>query len=134
MSSADENPFRPDGPLAQEADQILSAFKSGNFDQVTSSSSVSPAAAQEEVDASTSSTATNGVPSALAGTILDPSPTENGERGGAISDGGGGRSQGERTVLKVEHSVIVNGKTENVEHVIVKEDVKKDKCSCCTIL
>ena len=134
--SSGENPFRPNGQLAQEADEIVSALKSGNLQNVAGNTTATndliiETTTTSVVDGGSSGNHANGGGGGGSSSILDTSNSPSSPSSPPLEKKPGGGSEG-GTVLKVEHSVIVNSKTENVEHVIVKEGKKEKKC--CHIL
>lgn len=122
-----DNPFRPEGELSKEADAIVGAIKEGR-------NAITPPPAHSPVPLpSLSPTSPNELEgdSHLLG--LDSPDGEVVDRALAqeyqTSPTAGTK---ESAVVKVERSVIVTSKTEDVEHVVIPE--KTTSCCTCAIL
>lgn len=134
--SGQDNPFRPDGDLSREADELVELLKGGRpISEVLKS--------KEEVQRAE-----------ISGAALAASPgsrnasSPSSPKGTDAADGGGGRTNGNLTeqesggkrtsgasspgAVEVQRAVVapVAGAESQVEHVVIK---KKSKCQCCVI-
>lgn len=116
-----DNPFRPEGELAKEADVIVVAIKEGR-QAITPPLAHSPplpsltASSPNELDGPLGLDSPDGVDRAVT-QQYQTSPTAGTK---------------ESAVVQVERSVIVTSKTSDVEHVVIPE--KTTNCCACAIL
>lgn len=109
-----DNPFRPDGDLSREADEIVEMIKGGKPITPTTTTAVGSFDHADAVAAATPVTAVAGSPvKANGGSAPSAAPKANGD--GA---------------LEVTHGRVAAADASQVEHVVLK---KKPRCKCCVI-
>ncbi|XP_065338262.1 uncharacterized protein LOC135938519 isoform X2 [Cloeon dipterum] len=117
-----DNPFRPDGDLSREADEIVEMIKGGK--PITPTTATSGHTFDEadvvakEAAATTTTTATT-----VAGSPARPAT--------AAANGGSGKANGGGSEgVEVTHGRVAAADASQVEHVVLK---KKPRCKCCVI-
>ncbi|GLH06425.1 uncharacterized protein GBIM_11943 [Gryllus bimaculatus] len=150
-----DNPFRPDGNLSKEADEIVELIKGGKPITPTSGAAPAPAAdAQPAADgaavvdgaspvsASPQHAAAPGSPTAVAHTVPQQNNAKVGANGNAATapgggggggGAGGGVADGQKAPATPGNLEVQRGTvdpSQAVEHVVLK---KKQKCKCCVI-
>lgn len=143
--SGRDNPFRPDGDISREADEIVQLIKSGQPLQgqqrpgdVTDSLDVTPsspndkeAATEPLISAKDASPQQQkqpptsvAVPSKPVADNTPSSPEKTGANGSAAAE------NSTPGTVEVTHVTVTPTDAAHVEHVVIK---KKNKCSCCVI-
>jgi hypothetical protein len=123
-----DNPFRPDGDLSREADEIVELIKGGkpitpNSGSVGNSFNLSH---DDQADSS-NLTKTEVASPLLTANNSNSSPVKSPGKKGAGSNG----SAAPTDALEVQHTRIgAAGDASQVEHVVLK---KKPRCKCCVI-
>ncbi|XP_046666379.1 flocculation protein FLO11 [Homalodisca vitripennis] len=114
-----DNPFRPDGDLSREADEIVELIKGGKPITPTPGSTAPPLPAVEsDVSAQTASPASSparGANGTAPATATAPSPAPVTNKPGAV---------------ELQRATVAPSDASQVEHVVLK---KKPKCKCCVI-
>ncbi|KAF4519568.1 hypothetical protein B566_EDAN004775 [Ephemera danica] len=126
-----DNPFRPDGDLSREADEIVELIKGGkpitpNSGTVGNSFTLPH---HDEIDSSITQTEANQKSAASPllsgpGSPIVHSPANNKKSAGANG------SAAPTDSLEVQHVRVAAGDASQVEHVVIK---KKQRCQCCVI-
>lgn len=131
-----DNPFRPDGDLSREADELVELLKGGRpISEVLKS--------KEELQKQEEAGQLSGSPTQNRNPSSSPSKdsTDGGRANGNVSDKtSGGKPGAEATgspgpggSVEVQRGVVPAaspGEISQVEHVVIK---KKSKCQCCVI-
>jgi len=136
--SGQDNPFRPDGDLSREADELVELLKGGRpISEVLKSkeevqraeiSGAGLAASPGSRNASSPSSP-KGVDASDGGGRINGNLTEQESAGGGKRTSSGASSPG---AVEVQRAVVapVAGAESQAEHVVIK---KKSKCQCCVI-
>lgn len=135
--SGQDNPFRPDGDLSREADELVELLKGGRpISEVLKSKEEVQRAEISGADLAASPESRN------ASSPSSPKGTDAADGGGSRTNGNvtEQESGGKRTssgasspgAVEVQRAVVapVTGAESQVEHVVIK---KKSKCQCCVI-
>ncbi|XP_025200627.1 uncharacterized protein LOC112598406 [Melanaphis sacchari] len=106
-----DNPFRPDGDLSKEADQIVELIKEGKPITPTPTSATSPLLPDHSTDVKHDQQPVTSTPTKANGTCNEKN---------AVPPN-----------VEVQRGTVINGnEPSQVEHVVLK---KKPKCRCCVI-
>lgn len=106
-----DNPFRPDGDLSKEADQIVELIKEGKPITPTPTSATSPLLPDHSTDGKHDQQPVTSTPTKANGTCNEKN---------AVPPN-----------VEVQRGTVINGnEPSQVEHVVLK---KKPKCRCCVI-
>lgn len=138
-----DNPFRPDGDLSREADEIVEMIKGGKPITPTPGSvapklpSMTEDEGQDQVDhhSPTSSPVATPASTADVATPLSQSPPSKQNNGNKIGANGNAPCSNEKPAppgaVEVQRGTVVPpSDASQVEHVVLK---KKPKCKCCVI-
>jgi len=112
-----DNPFRDGGDLSKDAEVIIDALKTGKL-SVMSNTSANGSRLEDLLDISS-----DGLDSSGGG--KDEGPAEQ-----LLVVEKRERKNGE---VDIQRGLVVNAKQALVEHVIIPEEKKKQKCKCCVI-
>lgn len=113
-----DNPFRPDGDLSREADEIVELIKGGKPITPTPGSTAPKLPSVEE----------NGVLTPQTATPVSQSPVKDANGSTPLSNNKPPASP--PGAVELQRATVVSPKVEQVEHVVLK---KKPKCKCCVI-
>ncbi|XP_059477437.1 uncharacterized protein LOC132197866 [Neocloeon triangulifer] len=114
-----DNPFRPDGDLSREADEIVEMIKGGKpITPTTATSGVT----FDQTDALLASAVTTTAAPRGSAPGSPVKTAANGSTGAAAANGGEG--------VEVTHGRVTAADASQVEHVVLK---KKPRCKCCVI-
>lgn len=111
-----DNPFRPDGDLSREADEIVELIKGGKPITPTPGALTSPGSPTPALQAQHSSPVTS-------------TPHKNGANG-ANGSAAAAKDKGSPGNVDVTRGTVTGGDQAQVEHVTLK---KKPKCKCCIV-
>lgn len=141
-----DNPFRPDGDLSREADELLELLKGGRPISEAFKSRTGEPQPQEETQQSSTATDLSAVPEQNAlpanGTPVKEDVTDAVPKVGSVTNGSTSPSEDKKVAspvtsptpsnsVEVQHVIVPPIASENqVEHVVIK---KKPKCQCCVI-
>ena len=135
-----DNPFRPDGDLSREADELVELLKGGrpisevlkNKDELQKQDQVgqlgSSPTQRNPADPSSPSSKSD----STDGGRVNGSVTDSSKKGGKAAEAAAG-SPGLGGSVEVQRGVVPTatpGEISQVEHVVIK---KKSKCQCCVI-
>ncbi|XP_063546764.1 uncharacterized protein LOC134754389 [Cydia strobilella] len=118
-----DNPFRPDGDLSREADEIVSLIKGGKpiTPTPTALPQLAPCEEEEKQHANNLSAKPSSPQTKVSSPVVSSTPKANGTKNGAA---------GEPRVGAVEVSRAPPPEAQQPEHVTIK---KKPKCKCCVL-
>lgn len=141
--SGRDNPFRPDGDISREADEIVQLIKSGRplqtrpgLGDATDSIDSGPLSPDGKETSSEPLISANDasprqqippplvVPTQNAGATTTSSPGKAGANGSAAPD------NSTPGTVEVTHATVKPTDAAHIEHVVIK---KKSKCNCCVI-
>ncbi|XP_042231494.1 uncharacterized protein LOC121872638 isoform X2 [Homarus americanus] len=145
--SGRDNPFRPDGDISREADEIVQLIKSGrplqagqrpgdvsdSIDGTPASPTENEAAAEPLVTAKDASPQQQQpppqpIPAAVPSKpVTDNTPSSPGKAG---ANGSAAPENSAAGTVEVTHATVTPTDAAHVEHVVIK---KKSKCNCCVI-
>lgn len=133
-----DNPFRPDGDLSREADEIVELIKGGKPITPTPGSVAPPLPSVDAHDAPTVATAASAVqqqsppPAATKQQQQQQQPQANNKAAGANGNALESKAAPATTgPVEVQRGTVVQPiDASQVEHVVLK---KKPKCKCCVI-
>ncbi|KAG0721938.1 hypothetical protein GWK47_045428 [Chionoecetes opilio] len=127
--SGRDNPFRPDGDISKEADQIVEAIKSGRpLLQTATSPDLPDSPADTTTTIEPLITTTDVSPTNLSpgdSNVGSPGKGQTGANGAAPGDKGSTPGP-----VEVKHVTVTPTEGGHVERVVIK---KKNKCKCCVI-
>jgi len=113
-----DNPFRPDGDLSREADEIVEMIKGGK--PITPTTAIAVGSFDHADAAATAVGATK-----VAGSPVKANGASAPSAAPKANGGGGGDG-----ALEVTHGRVAAADASQVEHVVLK---KKPRCKCCVI-
>lgn len=130
--SGRDNPFRPDGDISKEADQIVEAIKSGrplltahaSPDATDTPTPQSPPVTEPLITTKEAS------PPQKASPGVEDTKKSLGSPGKAGANGTPGDVSSTPGPVEVKHATVTPTDAGHVERVVIK---KKNKCSCCVI-
>ncbi|XP_066990081.1 uncharacterized protein [Macrobrachium rosenbergii] len=142
--SGRDNPFRPDGDISREADEIVQLIKSGrplqgqqgrgDATDSIDSGPISPdgkeASSEPLISANDASPQQQQIPSPLPVPTQTVGATTTGSPGKAGANGSAAPDNSTPGTVEVTHATVKPTDAAHVEHVVIK---KKSKCNCCVI-